>query len=248
MAYAAIDAGADIVAGHHIHTWQPMEVYKGKPIFYGLGNFAFGSRNRRAKEGLLIRAVFLEKALNRVEIFPLYVKNADPKINFQTKLMKEYTFAFFPYLKTSQPVRYRDLTIRSTEDLNNVPADTVPHIKILREMFFLRDHLRIKKMSYLVYTISTSINTLFVKSLMGYRDRHPAPIKTDQKQFFHLHQTKRLRRQAGAFDGNIHCREEELFYHAGSLPDAREAPPFGSMNAECAPPVWRPGGFRPTGR
>lgn len=37
----AIDAGADIILGHHQHILKPIEIYKGKPIFYGLANFAF---------------------------------------------------------------------------------------------------------------------------------------------------------------------------------------------------------------
>jgi poly-gamma-glutamate synthesis protein (capsule biosynthesis protein) len=36
-----IDAGADVIFGHHAHRLQPMEVYEGKPIFYGLGNFVW---------------------------------------------------------------------------------------------------------------------------------------------------------------------------------------------------------------
>ncbi len=40
VAYAAIDAGADIVLGHHAHILKAVEVYKGKPIFYSLCNFA----------------------------------------------------------------------------------------------------------------------------------------------------------------------------------------------------------------
>ena len=43
IAYAAIDAGADIVLQHHAHLLKGIETYKGKPIFYGLGNFAFES-------------------------------------------------------------------------------------------------------------------------------------------------------------------------------------------------------------
>jgi poly-gamma-glutamate synthesis protein (capsule biosynthesis protein) len=39
LAYAAIDAGADIVLGHHQHILKAIEVYKGKAIFHGLGNF-----------------------------------------------------------------------------------------------------------------------------------------------------------------------------------------------------------------
>lgn len=40
MAYAAIDAGADLILGHHAHILKGIEVYKGKAIFYSLGNFA----------------------------------------------------------------------------------------------------------------------------------------------------------------------------------------------------------------
>lgn len=43
MARYWIDAGADIFVGHGPHTLRPMEIYKGKPIFYSLGNFFFTS-------------------------------------------------------------------------------------------------------------------------------------------------------------------------------------------------------------
>lgn len=36
-----IDAGADVVVNHHQHCFSGYEVYNGKPIFYGLGNFCF---------------------------------------------------------------------------------------------------------------------------------------------------------------------------------------------------------------
>jgi len=39
--YAAIDAGADIIFGHHAHILKGIDVYRGKVIFYSLGNFAF---------------------------------------------------------------------------------------------------------------------------------------------------------------------------------------------------------------
>lgn len=41
IAHAAIDAGADIVFGHGPHYSLPVEAYKGKPVFYGLGSFSF---------------------------------------------------------------------------------------------------------------------------------------------------------------------------------------------------------------
>lgn len=41
-----IDAGADAVVNHHQHCYSGYEIYAGKPIFYGLGNFCF-DKNRK---------------------------------------------------------------------------------------------------------------------------------------------------------------------------------------------------------
>ncbi|MBI5256018.1 MAG: CapA family protein [Burkholderiales bacterium] len=41
---AAIEAGADIVVGHHAHIMRGIELYRGKPIFHGLGNFVTVTR------------------------------------------------------------------------------------------------------------------------------------------------------------------------------------------------------------
>ena len=38
VAHAAVDAGADVVVGHHAHILRGIEIYRGKPIFHGLGN------------------------------------------------------------------------------------------------------------------------------------------------------------------------------------------------------------------
>jgi hypothetical protein len=40
-AHRLIDAGADVIFGAHSHRLQPMETYRGRPIFYGLGNFVW---------------------------------------------------------------------------------------------------------------------------------------------------------------------------------------------------------------
>lgn len=44
VAHAAIDAGADMVLGHHAHILKGMEFHRGKPIFYSLANFAIDLR------------------------------------------------------------------------------------------------------------------------------------------------------------------------------------------------------------
>lgn len=44
IAKSAIDAGADVIVGHHAHILQGMEIYHDRPIFHGLGNFAVATR------------------------------------------------------------------------------------------------------------------------------------------------------------------------------------------------------------
>src|SRR5580692_12001693 len=51
IAHAAIDAGADIVIGHGPHYSLPVEVYKGRAIFYGLGSFSFHTGHGGRRHG-----------------------------------------------------------------------------------------------------------------------------------------------------------------------------------------------------
>ncbi|MHB0773012.1 CapA family protein [Bradyrhizobium sp. 1.29L] len=41
LGHVSVDAGADVVLGHHHHFMRGIEIYRGKPIFYGLGHFVF---------------------------------------------------------------------------------------------------------------------------------------------------------------------------------------------------------------
>ena len=52
-AHKLIDAGADVIIGHHPHVVQPIEIYNGKYIFYSLGNFIFDSKREIANVGIL---------------------------------------------------------------------------------------------------------------------------------------------------------------------------------------------------
>ena len=51
IAHTAIDAGADVVIGHGPHYSLPVEIYKGKPIYYGLGSFSFHTGHGGRKHG-----------------------------------------------------------------------------------------------------------------------------------------------------------------------------------------------------
>lgn len=50
LAHRLIDAGADIIIGHHPHVPQGEEIYKGKHIYYSLGNFNFWQFDTKTTE------------------------------------------------------------------------------------------------------------------------------------------------------------------------------------------------------
>jgi len=87
IAHKIIDAGADIIIGHHSHTIQPYEIYQGKYIFYSLGNFCFSDiifegkisylDRKRGFKGIIVKAMFAKKSHY---IKPLMVSIADHNI------------------------------------------------------------------------------------------------------------------------------------------------------------------------
>ncbi|MEP7162667.1 MAG: CapA family protein [Candidatus Moraniibacteriota bacterium] len=78
LAHDFIDAGADIVIGTHPHVVQTTEEYKGKKIYYSLGNFIFDQYFRpETQSGLLVRATFdpVAKGITTNEI-PIRLKSS----------------------------------------------------------------------------------------------------------------------------------------------------------------------------
>jgi hypothetical protein len=55
LAYSFIEAGADIIMGHHSHTLQLFESYKNGQIFYGLGGLTFGDFEKNGQMYSLYR-------------------------------------------------------------------------------------------------------------------------------------------------------------------------------------------------
>jgi len=70
IARAAIDSGADIVMGHGPHAPLGIEIYRNKPVFYGLGSFSFetGHRGRKHPDwiGLMLDLDVADGSLTRV--------------------------------------------------------------------------------------------------------------------------------------------------------------------------------------
>lgn len=81
FAHLAIDAGADLVLGHHPHVLQGLELYKNRLIAYSLGNFAFGSYSSEAVDSIILRAYLSEDGLFYAQCVPINVDNRE--VEFQ---------------------------------------------------------------------------------------------------------------------------------------------------------------------
>ncbi len=85
LAHQAINAGADLVIGHHPHVVQGIEIYKGKIIAYSLGNYIFGSYSENARESYLLEVNFRNGRVAGCEIHPISIYNKI--VDFQPRLL-----------------------------------------------------------------------------------------------------------------------------------------------------------------
>jgi poly-gamma-glutamate capsule biosynthesis protein CapA/YwtB (metallophosphatase superfamily) len=84
VGHATIDAGADLVVGHHPHILKGIEVYRGKAIFYSIGSFAL---EHPLKDVTGTELAELLKQYN-LEIDPRWVRYAFPVDSQKTTLVK----------------------------------------------------------------------------------------------------------------------------------------------------------------
>ncbi len=79
VAHAAVDAGADLFLGHHPHVLQPVELYKGKPILYSLGNFLFVSPTPTTRATVIARIRLTKDGVRTIAFTPLDTNYGRPK-------------------------------------------------------------------------------------------------------------------------------------------------------------------------
>ena len=82
IARKAIDAGADVIIGHHPHVLRGIERYNGGIIFYSLGNFVFASKSRLADAGVIVR-LRLDGTRREAELLPVDILHR--RVGFQPR-------------------------------------------------------------------------------------------------------------------------------------------------------------------
>jgi hypothetical protein len=79
----------------------------------------------------------------------------------------ETRYAFFPYLKSTGIVRYRHIEFGTTGDVSRLSPDVADHVKTLAAMFFLRDNLRIRDMTFAVLQANDPENLASLNESIG---------------------------------------------------------------------------------
>ncbi|MGE7765021.1 CapA family protein [Peribacillus sp. NPDC096540] len=79
LAKAIIDAGADIIIGHHPHVLQSFDVYNDGIIFYSLGNFVFDQGWTRTKDSAMVQYHLAEDGQATIDVVPLKIEEATPR-------------------------------------------------------------------------------------------------------------------------------------------------------------------------
>lgn len=75
-AFAMIDAGADAIFGHHSHRLQPMGRYKGRPIFWSLGNFVWPNFSVEGSTTAVAEVTVTPKGKVTGRLIPAYIQAA----------------------------------------------------------------------------------------------------------------------------------------------------------------------------
>ena len=103
LAHQLIDAGADLIIGHHPHVVQDIEQYNDKLIFYSLGNFIFDQYfSNEVQQGLLVGLEFQDKQLV-FDLLPIQSKLSQPFLmegNIRETFLKRLAGRSSPSLST----------------------------------------------------------------------------------------------------------------------------------------------------
>jgi poly-gamma-glutamate synthesis protein (capsule biosynthesis protein) len=73
LAHRMIDAGADVIFGGHSHRLQPMDTYRGRPVFYSLGNFVWPDFSVEGSTTAVAEVTVTPDGAFRGRLLPAYI-------------------------------------------------------------------------------------------------------------------------------------------------------------------------------
>lgn len=100
LSHKLLDQGVDVILGHHPHQFHGIEIYKGKPVIYSLGNFIFDQNDPENQEAFIVDMKFEEKKLSslsalpirtigKTQVVPVVGKDAEELLNRELELCRK---------------------------------------------------------------------------------------------------------------------------------------------------------------
>jgi poly-gamma-glutamate capsule biosynthesis protein CapA/YwtB (metallophosphatase superfamily) len=89
-AHRLIDAGADLILGHHPHVLQGIETYHNKLIIYSLGNFVFDHPQELNRQSIIFKCKFQNGNIIEPNLIPIEIINNRPTIADSSSSLKIY--------------------------------------------------------------------------------------------------------------------------------------------------------------
>lgn len=77
LAHEFVDSGADVIFGGHSHVQQAVEVYRGKPIFYSLGDVVASERTLGHQDSILAELKLGKSGIRSVSVVPIAAAGTD---------------------------------------------------------------------------------------------------------------------------------------------------------------------------
>lgn len=74
LGHRMVDAGADVIFGHHAHRLQPMDRYRGRPIFWGLGNFVWPNFSTEGSTTAVARVTVTPEGRFEARLLPAFIE------------------------------------------------------------------------------------------------------------------------------------------------------------------------------
>jgi len=78
LARKLVDAGANLILGHHSHVPQPIEEYHGGVIAYSLGNFLFDSPFKKCTQSMIFKCRLTRSGVSDFEVVPVRIADCRP--------------------------------------------------------------------------------------------------------------------------------------------------------------------------
>ncbi len=104
LAHTAIDAGADLVIGHHPHILQGVELYKNALILYSLGNYTFATYSTRVQTSVVANIEFRHGQVSGLMMTPININNFEVELQPQVLYDESAQSVFIELKKLSHNI------------------------------------------------------------------------------------------------------------------------------------------------